>query len=88
MARRESRQKSRQSVATQFIDQAAHDAETVRLVREWANKQKRLYRVFGIHAERDGLGDKAMFWAAKRSCGKDILAILNRNPAAKKGGKR
>ncbi len=58
---------AKRKAETQFIDQAAHDAETVRLVREAVKKSAS--DAWYIHKH-------------------DILAILDRKPAAKKGGKQ
>lgn len=57
--------------------QAAHDAETVRLVREWAERS---------HADTIGLHGLPL--QVRHQCASEALAILNRKPAATKGGKR
>jgi hypothetical protein len=56
------------------VDTSAHDAETVRLVREWADTAA----IPPWHLSGDDTTKAA--W--------EVLRILNRKPAAKKGGKR
>jgi hypothetical protein len=66
---------AKRKAETQFIDQASHDAETVRLVREWASAEYLKAVIFEQQNDR-------------RECAEAVLTILTREPAAKKARTR
>jgi len=66
---------------------AAHDAETVRLVREWADSQGTLGQIFGDLIDRFDMREVRGMQGMRERCAHEVFAILNRKPAAKKGKK-
>jgi hypothetical protein len=65
------------------VDTAAHDAETVRLVREWADSQGTLGQIFGDLIDRFDMREVRGMQGMRERCAHEVFAILNRKPAAK-----